>query len=254
MIARSVERLQRLLFGHRALVLALLALFTVVMGVFASRLHMDAGFDKQLPQHHEYIRTFFEFRDEVFGANRIIVVVRARDGEIWSAPGLRKLYDVTQSVMFLPGIDRRTVTSLWTPNTRVLGVTEEGFKAEDVIGGDITPDRLDAGRIERIRHNALVGGYIGTLVSTDNAGAMVVADLLETDRATGKKLDYSTSRRASSRRCAAATRTPATRSRSSASPSRSATSPTARPASCISSRSPSCSPRCRSGCIAARGA
>ncbi len=190
MIARSVERLQRLLFAHRALVLALLAVFTVVMGVFASRLHMDAGFDKQLPQHHEYIRTFFEFRDEVFGANRIIVVVRARDGEIWSAPGLRKLYDVTQSVMFLPGIDRRTVTSLWTPNTRVLGVTEEGFKAEDVIGGDITPDRLDDGRIERIRQNALAGGYIGTLVSTDNAGAMVVADLLETDRATGQKLDY----------------------------------------------------------------
>ena len=43
MIARSVERLQRLLFAHRALVLALLAVFTVVMGVFASRLHMDAG-------------------------------------------------------------------------------------------------------------------------------------------------------------------------------------------------------------------
>ncbi|HLT27135.1 MAG TPA: MMPL family transporter [Zeimonas sp.] len=190
MIARSVERLQRLLFARRGLVLALLAVFTVVMGVFASRLQMDAGFDKQLPQHHEYIRTFFEFRDEVFGANRIIVVVRARDGEIWSAPGLRKLYDVTQSVMFLPGIDRRTVTSLWTPNTRVLGVTEEGFKAEDVIGGDITPDRLDGGRIERIRQNALAGGYIGTLVSTDNAGAMVVADLLETDRSTGRKLDY----------------------------------------------------------------
>ncbi len=190
MIARFVERLQHLLFGHRALVLASLAALTVVMGVFASRLHMDAGFDKQLPQNHEYIQTFFEFRDQVFGANRIIVVVRARNGEIWSAPGLRKLHDVTQSVMFLPGIDRRTVTSLWTPNTRVLGVTEEGFKAEDVIGGDITPERLDDGRIERIRQNALAGGYIGTLVSTDNAGAMVVADLLETDRTTGRRLDY----------------------------------------------------------------
>lgn len=190
MIARSVERLQRLLFGHRALILVLLLAFTAVMGVFASRLHMDAGFEKQLPQHHEYIRTFFEFRNEVFGSNRIMVVVRARDGEIWSAPGLRKLWDVTQAVMFLPGIDRRTVTSLWTPNTRVLGVTEEGFKAEDVIGGDITPDRLDPGRIARIRHNAQVGGYIGTLVSTDNAGAMVVADLLETDPITGERLDY----------------------------------------------------------------
>ncbi len=190
MIAHSVEKLQRLLFAHRGLVLAVLALFTIVMGVFASRLHMDAGFDKQLPQRHEYIRTFFEFRDEVFGANRIIVVVHARNGEIWTAPGLRKLYDVTQAVMFLPGIDRRTVTSLWTPNTRVLGVTEEGFKAEDVIGGHVTPDTLDDTRIERIRQNSIAGGYIGTLVASDNTGAMVVADLLETDPATGQKLDY----------------------------------------------------------------
>lgn len=190
MIAHFVGRLERLIFGHRGILLALLGLLTVVMAVFASQLRMDAGFDKQLPQDHEYVRTFFQYRDQVFGANRVIVVVRARDGEIWSAPGLRRLYDVTQSVMFLPGIDRRTVTSLWTPNTRVLGVTEEGFKAEDVIGGDITPDRLDPGRIERIRANALAGGYIGTLVSTDNAAAMVVADLLETDPATGKRLDY----------------------------------------------------------------
>jgi predicted RND superfamily exporter protein len=190
MIAHIVVRLERLAFGHRGFLLGLLGVFTVAMALFASQLRMDAGFDKQLPQDHEYVRTFFQYRDQVFGANRVIVVVRARDGEIWSAPGLRRLFDVTQSVMFLPGIDRRTVTSLWTPNTRVLGVTEEGFKAEDVIGGDITPDRLDPGRIERIRANALAGGYIGTLVSTDNAAAMVVADLLETDPATGKRLDY----------------------------------------------------------------
>ena len=190
MIARLVGRIERLVFGHRGAVLAALALLTVVMGVFAAQLRMDAGFDKQLPQDHEYVGTFFQYREQVFGANRIIVVVRAREGEIWSAAGLRRLHDVTQSVMFLPGIDRRTVTSLWTPNTRVLGVTEDGFKAEDVIGGDITPDRLDAGRIERIRGNALAGGYIGTLVATDNGGAMVVGDLLESDPATGKRLDY----------------------------------------------------------------
>src|SRR5690606_29634568 len=190
MIARLVGRIERLVFGHRGAVLAVLALLTVVMAVFAAQLRMDAGFDKQLPQDHEYVGTFFQYREQVFGAHRIIVVVRAREGEIWSAAGLRRLYDVTQSVMFLPGIDRRTVTSLWTPNARVLGVTEEGFKAEDVIGGDITPDRLDAGRIERIRGNALAGGYIGTLVATDNGGAMVVGDLLESDPATGKRLDY----------------------------------------------------------------
>ena len=103
---------------------------------------------------------------------------------------LKKLNEVTQAVMFLPGIDRRTVTSLWTPTTRVLEITEEGFKAEDVIGGNITPDALDAEKIANIRNNVIVGGYIGQLVATDNTSAMVVADLLEFDPMTKQKLDY----------------------------------------------------------------
>src|SRR5512140_1300314 len=140
MIARFVSRLERALFAHRAATLAALVLLTVVMGVFAAQLRMTAGFDKQLPQGHEYIQTFYQYRDQVFGANRIIVVVRAKRGDMWNAAFLRKLNDVTQAVMFLPGVDRRTVSSLWTPTTRVLEITEEGFKAEDVIGGNVTPD------------------------------------------------------------------------------------------------------------------
>ena len=142
LIVKFVERLERLFFGHRATILALLAVLTVVMAFFASQLKMDAGFDKQLPQDHEYVQTFFKFREEVFGANRIIVVVHPRQGEVWTAPALKKLYDVTQAVMFLPGIDRRTVSSLWTPTTRVLEVTVEVFRAEYVIVGVCTPDQL----------------------------------------------------------------------------------------------------------------
>ncbi len=190
MLARLVTRLERVLFAHRAATLAVLVALTVLMGMFAAQLRMSAGFDKQLPQRHEYIRTFYEYRDQVFGANRIMVVVRAKSGDVWNAAFLRKLSDATQAVMFLPGIDRRTVSSLWTPTTRVLKITEEGFEAEDVIGGNITPDQLSADKIARIRNNAIAGGYIGQLVANDNSSAMVVADLLDSDPATRKKLDY----------------------------------------------------------------
>src|SRR6266496_843766 len=137
MLARFVARLENTLFSHRVATLASLILFTLVMGVFAAQLRMSAGFDKQLPQGHEYIETFYQYRDLVFGANRIVVVVHAQHGDMWNAAFLKKLNEVTQAVMFLPGIDRRTVTSLWTPTTPALEITEEGFKSEDVIGGDI---------------------------------------------------------------------------------------------------------------------
>ena len=151
---------------------------------------MSAGFGKQLPLGHEYTDTFVKYRDVLFGANRLIVVVHPRQGDIWQPGVLRRLNEVTQALMYLPGVDRRSVSSLWTPNTRVMQVTEEGYEARDVIGGDITPDKLDAATVARIRDNVIQGGYMGSLVAGDSSGAMVTADLLDADPRTREPLDY----------------------------------------------------------------
>ena len=185
-----VKRLEDFFFRYRAATLLLLLLLTIVMGVLASRLHMSAGFDKQLPQGHEYTDTFFKYRTQLFGSNRVMVVVRARDGNIWTPESLKKLHEVTEAVLYLPGVDRRSVQSLWTPNTRVYELTEEGFQAEDVIGGTVTPEALDPDKITVIRDRAARGGYTGSLVANDGSAAMIIADLLEEDPGTHEQLDY----------------------------------------------------------------
>jgi predicted RND superfamily exporter protein len=164
--------------------------FTLVMAVFALQLRMSSGFDKQLPTGHEYTGTFEQYRDSIFGANRLIVVVHSRKGDMWNAEFLRALNEVTQAVLLMPGVDRRTVASLWTPNTRVLQITEEGFQARDVIGGDITPEELTPQHIAEIRENVIIGGYVGSLVANDYSGAMVIADLLDYDPRTKENTDY----------------------------------------------------------------
>lgn len=185
-----VKRLEDFFFRYRGTTIVALLVLTVVMGFLASRLHMSAGFDKQLPVGHEYTDTFFQYRTQLFGSNRIMVVVRARDGNIWTTEGLKKLHEVTEAVLYLPGVDRRSVQSLWTPNTRVYELTEEGFQAEDVIGGTVTPDALDQEKLSRIQDRVGRGGYIGSLVANDGKAAMIVADLLEEDPVTHQKLDY----------------------------------------------------------------
>ena len=189
-IVGFVKRLEDFFFRYRAATLLVLLVLTVAMGILASRLHMSAGFDKQLPIGHEYTDTFFKYRTQLFGSNRIMVVVRARDGNIWTPASLKKLHEVTEAVLYLPGVDRRSVQSLWTPNTRVYELTEEGFQAEDVIGGTVTPEALDAAKIDVIRDRAGRGGYTGSLVANDGSAAMIVADLLEEDPGTHEQLDY----------------------------------------------------------------
>ena len=189
MLNRFVLRLESLFFGHRAILLGVICIFTAVMAFFAVQLRMEAGFEKQIPIGHEYIKTFNKYRSDLFSANRLTVVVRARQGPIWTAAGLKRLYEVTQAVTFLPNDDRLGVQSLWTPNTFVNEITEQGFRSEPVIPGVITPENMTPEEISRIQRSTSEGGYIGSLVSRDQRGAMITAEISEVD-ADGKKIDY----------------------------------------------------------------
>ncbi len=184
-----LSRLEGWLFRQRRLVLVLLAAFTLGMAWFAVQLRMDAGFEKQLPIGHEYVETFQAYRNDLIGANRLTVVVKAREGSIWSVAGLKRLYDVTQAVTFLPGVSRSSVQSLWTPNSFVNEITEEGFRADPLIPGTVTPERLDGEIIDKIANSTAQGGFIGTLVARDQSSAMITAELNEFD-AGGERLDY----------------------------------------------------------------
>ena len=188
-LLRAVHRVESFAFSRRRWILVVVAVFTAVMGWFAAQLRMDAGFDKQMPVGHEYIKTFKTYRDDVIGANRLNIVVKARRGNIWNPAALRRLYEVTQAVTFMPNIERLGVQSLWTPNSFVNEITEEGFRADPLIASTITPDQLTPETIANIRRATDQGGYIGTLVSRDETGAMITAELLEYD-AQGAKLDY----------------------------------------------------------------
>jgi predicted RND superfamily exporter protein len=188
-IDRLVLRLERLFFEHRRITLAALLAFTAVMAVFALQLRMEAGFEKQMPQGHPYVETVRRYERELLGANRLTVVVRARQGDIWTAAGLTRLLKVTEAVQFLPNIDRTGVQSLWTPNSFVNEITEEGFRAEPVIAATVTPASLTPETIAQIQASTSQGGYIGSLVARDQSAAMVSAEIHEVG-ADGRHIDY----------------------------------------------------------------
>lgn len=189
LLTESIQKLETTLFRLRKPILAVLLALTVVMAFFAVKLHMDAGFEKQMPIGHEYIKTFKKYKDDVLGANRLTVVVKVRNGSIWTKPALTKLYDVTQAVMALPNVSQLSVQSLWTPNSFVNEITEEGLRADVLIPGTVTVGSLDPETISTIQRATGQGGFIGTLVARDQTSAMVTAELLEQD-AQGNKMDY----------------------------------------------------------------
>jgi predicted RND superfamily exporter protein len=173
-------RLERFIFGNRALILALFCLVTVALLFGAWRgLRIDASFTKQLPVQHEYMRTYLsESVAEFRGANRILIALIARNGNMFQPAFFDALRKATDEVIVTDGIDRGRVQSLFTPNVRYLEVVEDGIEAGNVIPANFQPTPQ---ALLKVRDNILKAGIVGRLVANDFSGALVSAVVLETD-------------------------------------------------------------------------
>ena len=184
----ALERaLERLIFGRRKLLLALFALGTLVLGTVALQgLRIDTSFTKTLPVRHEYMRTYLDPKVVEFqGANRVLVALIARDGNMFTPEFFAALRQATDAIIVMDGIDRTRVQSIFTPNVRYLEVVEDGIEAGNVMPEDFTPT---AANFARVRDNIRKAGIIGRLVANDFSGALVSAIVLDQD-AQGRPVD-----------------------------------------------------------------
>ncbi len=186
--ADSGSRIERLLFDHRRAVLVVCLLVTVVLGMLATRVQLNAKFEDMVPANHPFIANYLANKDELRGLfpNAIRVAVEARHGSIYDREYLETLRRLNDELFVLPGVDRPAMRSLWTPGTRWLAVTEDGLDGGPVIPPDYDGSALS---ISRLQANVERSGEIGQLVAANLKSTVVFVPLLSVD-AEGKPLDY----------------------------------------------------------------
>ena len=81
------SRLERLIFNHRRAVIVLCALITLVLGLLAAtRLTLNASFERMLPLSHPYIQNYLENRNDLRSlGNSLRIVVENPSGNIYDA-------------------------------------------------------------------------------------------------------------------------------------------------------------------------
>lgn len=184
---RSGSVIERLLFNRRLLVVMLCALVTLVLGWQATRLQLQASFEKSIPTGHPYIANYLKHQTELSGlGNAVRIAVARPEGSIYDAAYLDTLRRLSDAVFVLPGVDRVGMKSLWTPTTRWFGVTEDGLE-----GGPVIPDGFDGGAasLQQLATNVARSGEIGQLVARDARSSVIFVPLLAKD-ADGKAIDY----------------------------------------------------------------
>jgi predicted RND superfamily exporter protein len=184
---RSGSLIERALFNHRLVVIVLCALVTVLLGWQATRLALNASFEKTIPTSHPYIQNFLQHQKELTGlGNAVRIAVANPGGDLHDAKYLETLRRLSDEVFLLPGVARNQMKSLWTPTTRWVGVTEDGLE-----GGPVIPDGYDgsAASLAQLRANIARSGEIGQIVALDGRSSVIYVPLLAKD-AEGRPLDY----------------------------------------------------------------
>ena len=179
---------ERLLFNHRRIILGICVLLSLVFGYQALSLKLNAAFEKMIPTDHPYVQNYLKNRDQLGeGGNTLRFAIEARRGSIFDAAYLETVKKINDEVFLLPGVDRSYMKSLWTPATRWIGVTEEGFD-----GGPVIPDNYDgsAGSLEQVRQNVERSGEVGRLVAANFKSSIVLLPLQDITSDDGKPLDY----------------------------------------------------------------
>ena len=185
--ARSGSFVERLLFNHRIVVVVLCALVTALLGWQATKLQLNASFEKTIPAGHPYIANFLKYQSELSGlGNAVRIAVARPEGSIYDAKYIDTLRRLSDEVFLLPGVDRARMKSLWTPTTRWVGITEDGLE-----GGPVIPDGYDGSgkSLQQLGANIARSGEIGQLVARDARSSVIFVPLLATD-AQGRTLDY----------------------------------------------------------------
>ncbi len=184
----SGSRIERLLFNHRLVVVALCALATLLLAWQIGGLRLNAAFEKMIPTQHAYIANFLDNRAQLAGVgNTLRIAVESTDGSIFTPEYLDTLRKLTDELFLFPEVDRPFMKSLWTPAVRWTGVTEDGLD-----GGPVIPDDYDgsAESVEQVRLNVERSGEIGQLVAGNFASSIILVPLQEA-RADGTgRIDY----------------------------------------------------------------
>jgi len=186
MASGIIGKIAYAIFHWRKSILVAGIIITLVLGYFATQLKVTSGFTKMIPLHHEFMQTFLDYQGDFGGADKILVAIKVKQGDIYQKDVLEIVRHINEEMYYIKGAERSSIVSLFSPNVRYNEVVEEGFKSGNLVSADFTgrPEQL-----EMVKQNVLKSDWVGRIISNDMTATIVAASLQDRDPDTGERLD-----------------------------------------------------------------
>ncbi len=172
---------------HPKLVIALVALVTVVLGFFTTRLHVLLDVDAQLPSANKLVIVGQRI-EKLFGGKYMTVIgVYPKEGTVYTPSTLAKVKRMTEALEKLPGVKPGSVLSLMSPRVKDVHSTADAMEITPLASKVPETDAEMATFRERVKANSFLTSL---LVSDDGRATALMVDFDDFEKAGGAKYLY----------------------------------------------------------------
>lgn len=172
----TLYRLGAWLIAHRLSISLVTLMLTAYMGYNTMQVGMTTRFADLLPYQHPFIQVHTKYAEQFGGANNITIMIEAQKGTVFTIPILTKIFEITQIVDTLPGVNHDQIESIGHRSTRYLKVLAGTVSTPPVMRRAPTSD-ADVAEIRTIVHHS--DNLRGKLVALDEGAALIRANFIE---------------------------------------------------------------------------
>ncbi len=162
---------------HRVKVCIVIALITTFFAACLTRLDIQSRFGDMIPQNHPYVKIYEKYQDTFAAANRVTVLVRAVDGDIFTLPVLGEIKRITDEMQTVTGVNQSQITSLASSKLKRIEASSEGIETRTLMWPDLpkTESEIDALRQAVLDSPMVYGLY----VDRDLGSALIQVDFYD---------------------------------------------------------------------------
>lgn len=177
-------RLSAWAIRNRVLVLAVVGLITLGFTLVLTHLDIRTRFSDMVPHDHPYVEVHQKYQDSFAASNRVTILVKAKEGEIFQPKILEEIQRITVDLQQVQGVNPMQITSLASKKLKRVNASSEGIETRPLMWPNLpkTDEQMRDLR-QAVLNNPMV---YGLFVDRELGSALVQVDFYD------HLVDYST--------------------------------------------------------------
>jgi len=166
-----------LVMRHRKAVGLALLFLTAFFAYEMRHIRMATYADDLVPKGHPYIAVDKDFRELFGGANIVLIAVTVKEGDIFTTATLQKIKNITEKLLYIPGVNNNSITSLASRKLKDIRSSAWGMKVQPLMYPNVPQSPQELEQLKRAVYTSDM--LLGKLVSQDGKSTLIMADFFE---------------------------------------------------------------------------